>query len=203
MRQIDGVDVQETFSPVIKPSTIRLALSIAISNHWILRQLDVFNAFLHGTLTEKVFMLQPPGFHSDKFPKHNCRLKKSIYGLMQSPRAWFRHLRDFLVTIGFNESLADSSLFVLNSNDVQTYLLVYVDDIVITSSSCSIAENIISQLGKEFSIKDLGELAFFLGIHVTRLNEGLYFSQQQYIVNLLNDEGLTNLNWWLPQWRPK
>lgn len=90
MRQIDEVDVQETFAPVIKPSTIQLVLSIAISNGWNLRQLDVLNAFLHGILQEDVFMSHPPGFHNEVYPNHICHLKKSLYGLKQSLRAWFK-----------------------------------------------------------------------------------------------------------------
>lgn len=136
-------------------------------------------------------MLQPLGFHDEENPKHVCRLKKSLYGLKQSPRDWFKCLCDYLVNFGFQECLANSSLFILN--DCQTYLLVYVDDIVITSSSNSSTERIISLLQNEFSIKDLGDLTFFLGIHVARLLEGMFLSQQQYVVNLLHDEGLDNL----------
>lgn len=78
MCQIDVDDVQETFAPVIKQSTIRLVLSIAISNRWSLRQLDVSNAFLHRRLDEELYMLQPPGFHDDDHPEYVCRLKKSL-----------------------------------------------------------------------------------------------------------------------------
>lgn len=138
-------------------------------------------------------MLQPPGFHDDDHPKYVCRLKKSLYRLKQSPRAWFRHLRDFLVKNGFKESLADTSLFVLDTISARAFLLVHVDGIVIASSSDSTTEHIITQLWNEFSIKDLGNLCFFLRIHVTRLTEGMFLSQQQYVVNLSNDEGLDNL----------
>lgn len=102
MRQVDGIDVQETFAPVIKPSTICVVLSIVISNNWYLRQLDVSNAFLHGNLQEDVYMLQLSGFHDKKHPHHICHLRKSLYGLKQSPRAWFQRLHDFLLNIGFN-----------------------------------------------------------------------------------------------------
>lgn len=81
MRQIDGVDVQDTFAPVIKPSTIRIVLSITISKGWELWQFDVSNAFLHGILQEDVFMLQPPSFHDKDYPNHVCHMRKSLYGL--------------------------------------------------------------------------------------------------------------------------
>lgn len=84
-------------------------------------------------------------------------------------------------------------MFIYDGNNVQTFLLVYVDDIVVTSSSNSNIEYIVSRLADEFSIKDLGQLTFFLGIHVSRSHEGLHLSQQQYIVNLLYEENLNNL----------
>lgn len=101
MRQIDGVDVHDTFAPFIKPTMIRLVLSIATTNGWELRQLDVSNEFLHGVLQEDVFMQQPLGFHDVDRPQHICHLQKFLYGLKQSPHAWFKRLHDFLLMIGF------------------------------------------------------------------------------------------------------
>lgn len=177
MCQIDGTDVQDTLAPMTKPLTIRIVLSIAVSNGWDLQQLDVSNAFLHGILQEDVFMLQPPRFHDKDYLKHICHLQKSLYGLKQSPRAWFKWLHDFLLRIGFREGLSDSSLFIYDSNGICIYLLVYVDNIVVTSSLSSSIDGIISQLSREFSIKDLGTLSFFLGIRVCWSNEELSLSQ--------------------------
>lgn len=84
MKQIDSVNVQETFAPVVKPSTIRLILFIAISRGWALLQLDVLNAFLHGILKEEVYMFQPPGFRDDKFPNHVCRLQRSLFARLST-----------------------------------------------------------------------------------------------------------------------
>lgn len=87
--QQHGLYYEDTFSPVIQPTTIRLVLSIAVSYGWSIRQLDVSNAFLHGILREEVFMRQPPGFVDPSCPTYVCKLHKSIYGLKQAPRAWF------------------------------------------------------------------------------------------------------------------
>jgi hypothetical protein len=88
-QQRNGIDYIETFSPVIKPTTIRILLSLAIHYSWPLKQLDVSNAFLYGHLIEEVFMEQPTGFKNSNYPNYVCKLQKSLYGLKQAPRAWF------------------------------------------------------------------------------------------------------------------
>lgn len=93
--QINGIDYTETFSPVIKPGTIRLVLSLALVNIWEIKQLDVKNAFLHGTLNEDIFMKQPPGMFDPNFPNHVCKLLKAIYGLRQASRTWFDRFSTF------------------------------------------------------------------------------------------------------------
>ena len=110
--QTYAVDYKETFAPVAKMNTVRVLLSVAINKGWSLYQMDVKNAFLHGDLEEEVYMKLPPGH-----PQHNedgmvCRLHKSIYGLKQSPRAWFAKLSFVLEGAGFQRSHADSSMFV-------------------------------------------------------------------------------------------
>jgi hypothetical protein len=96
-----GIDYDETFSPVVKPATIRLLLSLAVTRGWVIRQIDIQNAFLHGYLHEDVYMHQPPGFVDSKYPNYLCKLDKSLYGLKQAPRAWFSRLSGKLINLGF------------------------------------------------------------------------------------------------------
>jgi hypothetical protein len=126
-------------------------------------QLDVKNAFLHGTLDEEVYCLQPAGFVDATKPDHVCRLSKSLYGLKQAPRAWFLRFANFVKTIGFVPTRSDSSLFIYVRGADMAYLLLYVDDMVLTASSATLLQRVIARLTSEFAMKDLGALHFFLG----------------------------------------
>lgn len=119
--QTPGVDFGETFSPVIKASTVRIVLTIAVAKSWDVRQLDINNAFLNGHLEEEVFMEQPKGFEDKKHHDHVCKLSKSLYGLRQAPRAWFDRLKTTLLSWNFKNSKADSSLFFYRSSSLVIY----------------------------------------------------------------------------------
>nr|KYP47850.1 Retrovirus-related Pol polyprotein from transposon TNT 1-94 [Cajanus cajan] len=184
----------ETFSPVVKPVTIRLILTLALTHHWSIQQLDVNNAFLNGNLEEEVYMSQPPSFESsDKALV--CKLHKAIYGLKQAPRAWFDKLKATLFQLSFQISKCDPSLFVYSLGNNVIYILVYVDDIIITGNNSSVLHSIISQLNSTFSLKDLGRLDFFLGIEVKSNPDGsLTLTQSKYIRDLLNRTNMENSN---------
>ena len=113
--QVDGVDFSKTFSPVVKPASIQLTFTIVVVKGWEIRQLDVKNAFLHGHLSQPVYMQQPPGYVDPKLPTHVCQLSYALYGLKQAPRAWFDRLSEFLLALGFYCSTTDPSLFICHS----------------------------------------------------------------------------------------
>jgi hypothetical protein len=153
---------------------------------------DVKNAFLHGELAERVYCHQPTGFIDAEHPDHVCLLIKSLYGLRQAPRAWFERLGGHLRTIGFKATGSDSSLFVLKCSTGMSYLLVYVDDIILTASSDALLRQIINQLQSAFAIKDLGPLRFFLGVQVRRDDSGFFLTQDQYAEEILERAGMAN-----------
>ncbi|KAJ9544175.1 hypothetical protein OSB04_023882 [Centaurea solstitialis] len=190
--QIPGIDFSYTFSPVGKASTIRVVLSLAVVNTWTLHQLDVNNAFLHGKLTDTVFMQQPPGFVDPKFPDHVCRLNKAIYGLKQAPRAWFHRLHSFLIKDGFTCSRADPSLFVFKQDTCLLYLLVYVDDLILTGNDSNAIRSFITRLHTEFRIKDLGRLNYFLGLEASYTDSGIFLSQVKYANEIIHRAGLSD-----------
>jgi hypothetical protein len=151
---------------VVKAATIRLVVSLAVSFGWTLRQLDVQNAFLHGNLEEEVFMRQPPGYESKTHSHYICKLDKALYGLKQAPRAWYSRLSSKLQCLGFLPSKADVSLFVYNKGGIVMFLLIYVDDIIVASSSARAMEALLKDLQADFALKDLGDLHYFFGTEV-------------------------------------
>ncbi|CAN6572721.1 unnamed protein product [Malus baccata var. baccata] len=134
-----------------------------------------------------LYMTQPPGFQSVASPsQYVCKLNKSLYGLKQAPRAWNERFTSYLPGLGFQSSFADPSLFVKHNDAGTVVLLLYVDDIILTGSSSTLIDDVIVQLTKEFDMKDLGQLNYFLGLQVSYHSGGLFVSQSKYIKDLLN-----------------
>ena len=130
-------------------------------------------------------MSQPQGFVDLDNPSYVYKLRKSIYGLKQAPRAWYTELHKFLLASGFQNSLADTSLFILKHGGHLIYLLVYVDDIIITGDNDGFVQQFVTLLSQQFSLKDLGQLSYFLGVEVISHLHGLLLSQRRYILDLL------------------
>ncbi|PRQ17544.1 putative RNA-directed DNA polymerase [Rosa chinensis] len=188
--QTYGIDYDETFAPVAKMNTIRVLLSCAANLNWPLRQFDVKNAFLYGELAEEVYMSLPPGYVTASPGDFVCKLRKSLYGLKQSPRAWFGRFTQFMRKFGYRQSHSDHTLFLKHQQGNVTALIIYVDDMVITGNDTMEMDILQRQLASEFEMKDLGELKYFLGIEVARGREGIYLCQRKYILDLLTETGM-------------
>ncbi|ONK68535.1 uncharacterized protein A4U43_C05F12950 [Asparagus officinalis] len=191
--QTEGVDFNEVFSPVIKHTSIRVLFAMVAHFNLELEQLDVKTAFLHGELDEQIFMHQPEGFIVEGKEDHVCRLKKSLYGLKQSPRQWYLRFDTFMFEHGYSRNKYDSCVYHKKLNDgFFVYLLLYVDDMLIAAKDMSEINELKSQLKHEFEMKNLGATKKILGmeIHRNRREGSLFLSQEKYIKKVLERFGM-------------
>ncbi|RVW35073.1 Retrovirus-related Pol polyprotein from transposon TNT 1-94 [Vitis vinifera] len=186
-----GIDYQETFAPVAKLNTVRVLLSLATNLDWSLHQLDVKNVFLNGDLKEEVYMDIPAGLETTSNFNKVCRLRKSLYGLKQSPRAWFERFTKVVKGYRFVQCQSDHTLFVKHFPEGKlAIIIVYVDDIILTGDHEEKIDLLKKLLTKEFEIKDLGNLKYFLGMEIARSKKGIAVSQRKYVLDLLNETGM-------------
>ncbi|MCI05708.1 retrovirus-related Pol polyprotein from transposon TNT 1-94, partial [Trifolium medium] len=190
--QTEGIDYIDTFSPVVKMTTIRVLMAIAASQNWPLYQLDVNTTFLHGDLNEEVYMKAPPGLDLPQ-PDLVCKLERSLYGLKQASRQWNTKLTETLSSSGYIQSKSDYSLFTKSSCTGFTIILVYVDGLVLGGTYVNEIQYIKALLDQKFSIKDLGVLKYFLGFEVARSKAGISLCQRKYTLDLIQDAGLTGI----------
>ncbi|KAL2237379.1 UNVERIFIED_CONTAM: Retrovirus-related Pol polyprotein from transposon RE1 [Sesamum indicum] len=188
--QIEGIDYFERFSPVAKAVTVRLFVALASAFGWTLHQIDINNAFLHGYLDEDIYMLPPDGY---SVPTGQvCKLKRSLYGLKQTSRQWNHEFTTKLLAYGFLQSPNDHCLFSKSVGSDKIFLLVYVDDVLISSSADHLIQPVKNYLHGLFTIKDLGQAHYFLGLEIARSSNGISVTQQKYIHDIIHDAGLDN-----------
>jgi hypothetical protein len=163
--QKEGIDYEETFSPVARYTSIRTIIALVAKVKWKLHQMNVKTTFLNGVIEEEVYIEQPQGFEVEERKAHVCRLKKALYGLKQAPRAWYGRIDSFLTSLGFTKSKADSNLYFKVMNDEPVILLLYVDDLFLKGEE-SLITNCKKKLAVEFEMKDLGLMHYFSGLEV-------------------------------------
>jgi hypothetical protein len=136
-------------------------------------------------------MRHPHGYEDKSMPNYVCKLDKVLYGFKQAPRAWFSWLSAKLLSLDFKASKADTSLFYFNKDDVSMFILVYVDDIIVVSSTQGAATALLKGFNKKFALMDLGELHYFLGIEVNKMLDGIILTQDKYVSDLLKKVGMS------------
>jgi hypothetical protein len=189
-QQVHSIDYDETFTLVAKMDSIRLALAIATTKGWEVHQMDVKNAFLHGDLSEEIYMEQPQGFMQDS--SLVCRLKKSLYGLKQAPRAWYAKMDSYLLSQNFVRCKSDPNVYMLRTTDSLLLLVLYVDDLLITSCLTSTIAGVKRILHDRFLMTDMGPLHFFLGLEISQDASGIKMSQAKYARDLLERFHMTD-----------
>ncbi|GJV51096.1 retrovirus-related pol polyprotein from transposon TNT 1-94 [Tanacetum coccineum] len=166
--QLYGVDYKETFSPVADIRAIRILISIAAYYDYEIWQMDVKTAFLNGYLDEDIYMVQPEGFVDPNHPRKVCKLQRSIYGLKQASRSWNKRFDEEIKRFGFAQNLDEPCVYQKASGSNVTFLILYVDDIIIMGNHIPSLQSVKDYLGKCFAMKDLGEATFILGIKIYR-----------------------------------
>ncbi|GLI60203.1 hypothetical protein VaNZ11_002273 [Volvox africanus] len=180
------------FAPTSRFASLHMLLAVAAAKAMPIHQLDVSTAFLNGELEEELWMQQPPGYESAD-PEQACKLLRSIYGPKQAPRCWYMKLAAELDKLGFKPSVADPDLFIKRDEREIIYLLVHVDDIIITSEEEALIRRVKTATRKAFKIRDLGEAKVFLGMAISRgANGEVKLSQRRYIEELLQRHQLVN-----------
>jgi hypothetical protein len=185
--QVEGVDFNETFAPVAKFTTITCMLAIGAAMDLEIHQMDVKTPFLNGELEEDIYMDQPQRFVQDGKEHLVCKLKKSLYWLKQSPRAWYQCIDMFFTHEGFSRSQANHSLYVKQTDEYLLIVIIYVDDLIILASNVSILKLLKSRLEDEFEMSDLGGLHYCLGVEFERdrANRTITMSQSKYMEEVL------------------
>eukprot|EP01018_Ginkgo_biloba_P009783 Gb_07759 [translate_table: standard] len=185
-KQQEGINYRETFAPVAKMNIVRIILALVAQLNWQLYQMDVKSAFLNGDLSEEVYMEQPHGYVQKGKEDHVCRLKKALYGLKQAPRAWYEKIDRYFLDTGFVRSSTNSNLYMKVRNSMfVTFVVLYVDDLLITRNNVSMISDLKKDLQMNFEMTDLGLLHYFLGIEVWQTPGRVFISQAKYIWKVL------------------
>ncbi|GKA34879.1 putative ribonuclease H-like domain-containing protein [Tanacetum coccineum] len=183
-RQEKGIDYDEVFAPVARIEAIRIFLAFASYMGFIVYQMDVKSAFLYGKIDEEVYVSQPLGFVDPKFPKKVYKVVKAFYGLHQDPRAWYATLSTFLLKSGYRRGTIDKTLFIKKEKNDIMLVHVYVDDIIFGSTKKSWCDEFEALMKSRFQMRSMGELTFFLGLQVKQKEDGIFISQDKYVVEI-------------------
>lgn len=185
--QKPGVDYFETFSPVVRFSTLRLLVALSVKLKLEACHLDVSTAFLNGKLKEKVFMSIPEGMKVSNKNKKVLLLNRAVYGLKQASRTWYERVELFFAHLGYVKCKLEPCLFIKSQKDILVIIALYVDDFFIFSNNVQEANLVKTRLSTEFKIKDLGQLKHCLGMSVNcdKTNNVVTMDQIQYIDQVL------------------
>ncbi|KAL6348428.1 hypothetical protein AAG906_005736 [Vitis piasezkii] len=180
----EGIDYKETFSPVSSKNSFRIIMALIAHYDLKLHQMDVKTAFLNGNIDETIYMVQLENFESNDSKQLVCKLKRSIYGLKEASRQWYRKFDKVITSFSFKENTVDQCIYLKFIGSKFIILVLYVDDILLASSDVELLHETKRFLSSKFDMKDLGNASFVLGI--------LGLSQKSYINKVLSRFGMSN-----------
>ncbi|KAG8477669.1 hypothetical protein CXB51_027663 [Gossypium anomalum] len=188
-----GLDYLETFAPVARLDSIRLLVALAAQKQWKIYQLDVKSAFLNGFLEEEIYIDQPQGFVVSGKEQMVYRLKKALYGLKQAPRAWYARIDSYLVSLGFNRSVNEPTLYVKkNEAEIQLIVSLYVDDLLVTGGDQDMLAEFKAKMMDMFEMYDLGLMTYFLGLEVRQIEGKIFLGQRTFALKVLSKFSMEN-----------
>lgn len=191
--QVEGLDYDEIFSPVVRFESVRTILALAALEGWVIEALDVKTAFLYGELDEEIYMEQPPGFHVKGQERKVLRLRKAIYGLKQASRAWWKQLDKSLQDLGFKRLYADAGIFVARHSDgTLAIMLAYVDDILVTGPNRTYTLSRKKLFMDKWECRDLGRCTEFLRMVVDVQDDKIRIDQKTYLEKVLARFGMAD-----------
>lgn len=182
--QVEGIDYDETFAPVTRYSSIRSMLALSAQMGWKIHQMDVKTAFLNGQIEEEVYIEQPEGFETFDRELYVCRLKRALYILKQAPRAWYTRINNYFTGLGFTKSETDANLYHIVVKGKLLIIVLYVDELILTGDDQLIV-SCKEDLAREFKMKEMGLMHYFLGMEVWQKDGELFVSLGKYANEIL------------------
>eukprot|EP00253_Pinus_taeda_P014468 PITA_14468 len=182
--KVEGINYDEISAPVARYSLIRSILALSTQMGWKIHQMDVKTTFLNGEIEEEVYIEKPEGFETSDHELHVCQLKWELYGLKQAPRAWYTRINNYFTRLSFTKSEADVNLYHIMVEGKLSIIVLYVDDLILTSDD-QLIKSCKEDLAREFEMKDMGLMHYFLGMEVWQRDGELFVSQGMYANEIL------------------
>nr|GEX87999.1 hypothetical protein [Tanacetum cinerariifolium] len=186
----EGIDFEKSFAPVARIEAIRIFIANVASKNMTIYQMDVKTAFLNGEWKEEVYVSQPEGFVNPDHPTHVYRLKKALYGLKHTPRAWYDTLSIFLLDKKFSKGAVDPTLFTRKIGKHILLVQIYVNDIIFASTDPEACDIFSNEMSSKFQMSMMGQMSFFLGLQDSQSPGGIFINQSKFALEILKKFGM-------------
>jgi hypothetical protein len=190
--QVEGIDFNELFSPVVRFESVRLMFALAALEGWYMTGVDVRTAYLYGKLDEEIYMRQPEGFQVRGQESKVIHLQRALYGLKQAGLAWWNELSQSMKDLGFTRLLSDAGIFFCREGKELIIAVVYVDDAMWFGKNCELVDKKKKLFMDKWECRDLGDVKEFLRMRVTRDGQDVRLDQTVYLKKVLEHFDMVN-----------